>query len=635
MVDVAGDVVTEAASQGTDLVRAAITYALGANVENLQLTGTGAINGTGNSLDNQLTGNAAANTLTGGAGNDTLDGGEGNDTLLGGSGDDTYVIDADGDVVTELAGEGADLVKSSVTYTLGANLEKLTLVGTNAINGTGNALANILLGNGSDNLMDGGVGADSMTGGGGNDVYVVDNAGDVVVEAAGGGTDLVRSALTYTLGANVEHLTLTGSAAINGTGNGLDNKLTGNAAANTLAGGGGNDTLDGGAGNDAMAGGSGDDIYVVDTAGDTVTESSGQGTDTVHSAITYTLGANLENLSLTGAAAVNGTGNTLNNVLIGNQAANTLTGGGGNDTLDGGAGNDTLIGGTGDDVYVVDATGDVVTELGGQGTDTVKSAVSYVLGSNVENLTLLGDLDLNATGNSLSNVLTGNSGDNVFNGGGGSDTYHGGDGIDTITFANAGAGISFHANEHPSTYTGDAFNDFAYSIEVIIGTNYADNMTVIDDNFTLYGGGGDDHLNTWGEGGHYYGEAGNDTLWGYGGNDTLIGGQGADELYGGDGDDRLVGGEGFDWLAGGAGNDTFIFAPASGEDSIADFTAHAGSACGDVIELQGQTLNTFAAVMAAATEWNGNTYLHLDGGAEVALIGVLKSELGADDFWFA
>ncbi|HEY8576840.1 MAG TPA: LysM peptidoglycan-binding domain-containing protein [Devosia sp.] len=652
IVDAVGDVVTEAASQGTDLVRSAITYTLGGNVENLTLTGSSATNGTGNSLNNVLTGNGVANVLTGGAGNDMLDGGEGSDTLVGGTGDDTYIVDSAGDIVNELANEGNDLVKSAVTYALGANLENLTLTGSKAINGTGNAAANTLTGNGSDNLLNGGAGADTMIGGGGNDIYVVDNSGDSVVEAAGCGTDLVRTAASYTLGSNVENLTLTGSAAVNGTGNGLDNVLTGNTAANVLNGGAGNDTLDGGAGNDTLIGGAGDDTYTVDSAGDAVTESASQGTDTVQSSITYSLGSNLENLTLTGGMAINGTGNTLNNVLVGNFAANLLTGGAGNDTLDGNAGNDTLIGGTGDDTYVVDTTGDQVTELAGQGADTVQSTISYVLGSNVENLTLLGTADLTATGNSLANILVGNDGNNVFRGGGGTDTYYGGEGIDTVSFADAAEGISFHRNEHPSTYTGEAYNEYAYSIEVVIGTNFADNMTVIDDCITVYGGGGDDHLNTWGEGGFYYGEAGHDTLWGdngvdhldggndndliegYGGCDILIGGHGADELYGGDDADRLDGGVGFDWLVGGFGDDTFVFASGSGEDTIADFTVHAGGSSGDVIELQGQTMTTFAAVMAGATEWNGNTYLHLDGGAEVALNGVTMSQLSADDFRF-
>jgi Ca2+-binding RTX toxin-like protein len=170
-----------------------------------------------------------------------------------------------------------------------------------------------------------------LTGGAGDDSYVI-GTGDIVTEAASAGTDTVQSGITYTLGSNVENFTLTGTAAINGTGNALNNILTGNSAVNTLT------------------GGAGDDTYVIGT-GDIVVEATSAGTDTVQSSITYTLGANVENLTLTGTTAINGTGNTLNNVLIGNSAANSLSGGAGNDTLDGLAGADTLTGGTGNDTY--------------------------------------------------------------------------------------------------------------------------------------------------------------------------------------------------------------------------------------------------------------------------------------------
>src|SRR5262249_47283674 len=149
----------------------------------------------------------------------------------------------------------------------------------------------------------------------------------------------------------------------------LDNMLTGNSAVNVLTGGAGNDT------------------YVVGT-GDTVVEQANEGIDTVQSAVTWTLSANAENLTLTGSTATNGTGNSLNNVLTGNSAANTLDADGGDDTLSGGAGADQLIGGTGNDTYVVDNVGDVATENLNEGVDTVQSSVTYTLSANVENLTL-------------------------------------------------------------------------------------------------------------------------------------------------------------------------------------------------------------------------------------------------------
>ena len=139
--------------------------------------------------------------------------------------------------------------------------------------------------------------------------------------------------------------------------------------------------------------------------------------------MTSPLAANRENLTLTGATAINGTGNTLDNVLLGNSVNNTLTGGAGNDTLTGGVGNDTMIGGTGNDTYVVDVAGDVVMENVNEGTDTVQGSLTYTLGANVENLTLTGTAAINGTGNTLNNTLTGNSAANMLIGGAGDDTY--------------------------------------------------------------------------------------------------------------------------------------------------------------------------------------------------------------------
>jgi len=220
---------------------------LGANVENLLLTGSGAISGTGNSGTNTLTGNGGANSL---------DGGGGADTLIGGAGDDSYVTDG-GDTITEASGEGTDTVRASVSLTLGSNLESLVLTGSGAINGTGNSGANTLTGNSGNNTLDGGGGPDVMIGGAGNDTYVTDG-GDTITENSGQGTgtDTVRSSVTFTLGSNLENLVLTGSSAINGTGNSAVNSLTGN---------GGNNSLNGGAGNDTMTGGGGSDTFVFDT----------------------------------------------------------------------------------------------------------------------------------------------------------------------------------------------------------------------------------------------------------------------------------------------------------------------------------------------------------------------------------
>jgi Ca2+-binding RTX toxin-like protein len=290
--------------------------------------------------------------------------------MAGGAGDDTYVVDATGDRILEFAGEGFDLVLASASFTLAAQLESLTMTGAAAISGTGNDLANTLIGNIAANGLNGGAGADSMAGGAGDDTYTVDDAGDVVTEAANEGLDTVRASVSFTLGENVERLVLTGTAGIAGTGNALANALTGNAAANLLNGGDGNDTLTGGAGDDTldggtavdrMVGGDGDDTYVVDAAGEVVLELPAGGFDQVFASVAFTLSAEVEKLTLTGTAAVAGTGNALDNEIIGNDGANRLAGGLGNDSLSGGLGNDTLVGGAGAD-----------TLAGGAGADTFR-----------------------------------------------------------------------------------------------------------------------------------------------------------------------------------------------------------------------------------------------------------------------
>jgi VCBS repeat-containing protein len=382
---------------------------------------------------------AAQKTFNGTIGNDLISGTTGADKMAGGTGDDTYIVNSTQDDVIEKNGGGTDTVLSSVSYALSANVENLTLTGDSALNGTGNALNNVIIGNSASNVLDGGAGADAMTGGAGNDTYVVDDAADSVAESAGEGRDTVLSSISYQLGANVEDLMLSGNAGINATGNAQNNVLTGN---------GGNNVLDGGAGADAMAGAAGNDTYIVDDAGDVVTESAGQGADTVQSTIAYTLGANVENLTLNGTAAIDGTGNALSNVITGNGGANILNGGAGADLMAGGGGNDT---------YIVDSWGDMVIEGQNQGIDTVYSSVSYTLSSNVENLVLTGDngyFDVDvAVGNALDNVIVGDAGLDILAGRAGNDTITGGGGLD---YVDGGSGFD------TAVYSG-AFSDYKIS----------------------------------------------------------------------------------------------------------------------------------------------------------------------------
>jgi Ca2+-binding RTX toxin-like protein len=582
IVDDSSDIVIEIANEGTDTVEASVSYTLSAGIENLKLTGTATINGTGNALNNTITGNS---------GNNILNGGLGNDTMIGGLGNDLYIVDVATDVVTEALNSGIDTIQSSVDYTLSDNVENLVLTGATAIDGTGNALANVMIGNSAVN---------NLTGGLGNDTYVVNNAnidtlggaisGDSVIETSTIATeiDTVLSSVNYALSANVERLTLTGANNINGIGNALANTITGNVS---------NNRLDGGAGNDTMAGGLGDDTYIVDVVTDVITEAAGvgTGTDTVvinlatapATPLTYTLGVNLENLTL-GTNVANGTGNAVNNSIIGNALANTINGGAGNDTMAGGAGNDT---------YVVDAAGDVVTEDVNEGTDIVQASVSSTLSANVENLILTGSAIINGTGNADNNNITGNTANNTLNGLGGNDSLDGGLGNDSLdgdlgndtlrggagndTMA-GGAGDDFYyvdvatdvINEAASAGNDTVEASVTYSLSAtsavgvddlkltgsaaINGTGNAIANTIIGNsaNNILNGGDGNDILD---------GGVGNVSGVLQGGNDSLIGGLGNDSLTGGLGNDTLNGGDGIDTLTGGAGNDTYVI---DGSDNL-------------------------------------------------------------------
>lgn len=577
IIDTASDVIIEVLSAGTDIVISSVSYTLADNVENISLTGATAINATGNASDNIIYGNSAVNTMAGGFGNDTyvvsagdvivensasgidtvqssatwtlaanienlvLTGavaangtgnGENNtligntavNTFAGGAGDDTYFVST-GDVVTEAVGAGTDTIVSDITTTLAANVENLTLIGTSAINAIGTAVANTISGNSANNTLDGGAGADYLSGGSGDDVYIVDDVNDIAYEAAGAGNDSVRSSVTYTLGSNIEAITLTGALAINATGNALANILVGNGANNVLTGGDGDDTIDGGVGNDTMVGGLGNDVYFVGAAGDVLNENLGEGIDTVNTAITLTLGANLENLNITVATAANGTGNSLDNILTGGGGVNILTGAGGNDTLNGGLGVDTLIGGTGDDLYIVDTTTDIITELAGEGVDRIESSVSFSLAAlaNIEMLTLSGVANINGTGNAVDNIIYGNAGNNTLDGGLGVDTLFGGLGNDVYVISNANTVVTEASNEGIDT--------IASSITYTIGNNI--------ENLTLTGTSA---LNGTGN-----------SLSNY-----ITGNSAINTLTGGDGNDTLDGGGGFDTLWGGLGNDVYI-----------------------------------------------------------------------------
>lgn len=555
-VEISSDKVIEVSDQGYDVVNASTSFTLSANVEKLILSGTdfySNYSGTGNSSDNVIIGNAWVNVLDGKDGRDHLIGGAGNDTLSGG---DSVTANGAGDDVLD-GGSGVDLIsyasaKGGVTVDLtikvaqdtgGAGADTVlrienitgsefadTLTGTGANNlMSGGGGADVLIAGGGRDVLDGGIGEDRMYGGAGNDLYVVDNTQDQASEAVSpinspevdaGGVDTVNSSATFSLaGGNgaqfIEKLTLIGDyAAIDGTGNDLDNVITGNYGDNRLAGGlgndildggQGNDTLDGGAGNNRMYGGGGNDTYVVDSLQDHVSDGyannpsyDGGGLDTVQASITYSLAGSslrfIENLTLTGSDAIDGTGNDLGNVIVGNEAANRLAGGkgfdqlvggGGNDTLNGGFGWDTMSGGTGNDTYYVDSSNDQVSEtVSGQpydandagGIDTIFASASVNLASQgaqfVEILTLTGTGSIDGTGNDLANTMMGSIGSNRLDGAMGNDTIDGQSGNDTLVggggrdFLTGGAGADrFEFNDGDfsgtSSATADKITDFS------------------------------------------------------------------------------------------------------------------------------------------------------------------------------
>ncbi|WP_431854129.1 cadherin domain-containing protein, partial [Azospirillum sp.] len=586
---------------------------------------------TGLAGSDTLTGSNQADTLTGGAGDDVLDGdggndlflvsgtGDGFDSVIGGAGTDTIRASADGTVIglkglsgvetitanghtgVSIAGDGA----ANVLNFAGTALSGITQIdggaGDDTITGSGasdwilgGADNDSLLGGGGADTLDGGTGSDTMAGGSGNDTYYVDAAADVVSETAGAGTDTVRTTLSsYTLGANVENLAYDGTGAFTGNGNGLDNRIVGGVS---------NDTLTGGAGVDTLIGGLGNDLYMVDTAGDVVTELAGEGVDTVQTVLSsYTLADHVETLTYIGTGAFTGTGNA---------GDNRITGGTGNDTLDGGAGADTLDGGAGSDTvsYATATTGvtvNLATGVHGGGATGDQFAGIEAFSGSAFNDSFTGDTGANSfLGGGGADTLIGGAGDDTLDGGTGLDSLVGGQGNDTFFVDTVGEAVVEANNEGNDTVrtTLNAYTLTPYvenltfdGTGAFAGTGNALNNRITggggDD--TLIGGGGADTLDggagsdtasyanatgnvtvnlaTGVNGGDAYGDqfigieafigtAFNDAFTGDEGGNRFIGGAGSDSLYGNGGDDTLIGGAGADYILAGAGNDVIDFA---------------------------------------------------------------------------
>ncbi|MER8825463.1 calcium-binding protein [Mesorhizobium sp. M0817] len=367
--------------------------------------------------------------------------GAGGHTMIGYGGNDTYYVEDVRDKEIEAVGGGADKVLASVSHALTAGSE-IELFATNnasgtaALNLTGNGFAQAIQGNAGANILNGGGGADTMTGYGGNDIYYVDNAGDKVAEAVGGGSDRVVTSISHTLtaGSQIELFTTTnaaGTGAINLIGNAVSQTIQGNAGANVINGGGGAD---------AMSGYGGNDTYYVDNASDKVREAAGGGTDKVLAsasfALSHSAGSQVELLATTNAA---GTG-TIN--LVGNEFAQTIQGNAGANYINGMGGADTMTGYGGYDTYIVDNAGDKVVEVAGGSGDRVFASVSYALSADAH-VELLGTTKssgtgaINLTGNAFAQTIQGNAGANVIKGGGGTDTLTGNGGNDAFVFNTA------------------------------------------------------------------------------------------------------------------------------------------------------------------------------------------------------
>jgi len=515
----------------TDTVRSSVSFSLPGDVENLVLTGTSDINGTGNALANILTGNEGNNVLDGDgfhwpflyvpevrdtasyatatAGVRVTLAASGAQQNTGGAGSDTLIN------IENLAGSTYDdsLTGDGIANHLSGGPGNDTFDG-----GAGN---DTLDGGAGNDLLWGGTGADSLIGGDGSDSYYVDDAGDSVSEAnanpASGGVDQVFSHLTaLTLGAHIENGRILSTGAANLTGNPLDNILYAGVGANGLTGGDGSDTV---SYLYCVAGSSG-----VAASLATGTASGGSASDTFSGIEHLTGSANSDSLSGDGSAN-RLSGGQGNDFLNGAARNDTLDGGAGNDLLWGGTGADRLIGGDGSDSYYVDDAGDSVSETNANsatgGTDQVLSYLgAYTLGAHIENGRILATGAANLIGNALDNLLEAGTGNNLLDGAGGNDTVS--------YLYGASSGVSVSLAIAGAQATGGSGSDTLAAIENLTGSNHDDTLTGDANANRLNGGQGNDFFD---------GGAGNDTLNGGAGNDRLWGGTGADSLIGGDGSD--------------------------------------------------------------------------------------------------
>ena len=364
------------------------------------------------------------------------------------------------------------------------------------------------------------------------------------------------------------------------------NMISGTDQADTLVGTLGNDTIDGHLGADTMTGGDGNDIYVVDNASDRVVETntSTSQIDTVQASVSWTLGANLENLVLTGTSDINGTGNERQNFITGNAANNVLNGAAGADSMSGGDGNDT---------YYVDNADDIVIETNSNavpgGIDSVHSSLAaHTLANNVERLYIDSTGAANGTGNALDNTLFAGAGNNVLDGR---------DGNDTVSFERALSGVTVNLSTSAQQNTVGSGLDTLKFFENLTGSAYADSLS------------------------------GNSAA------NVLNGGAGNDTLVGGSGDDRLIGGAGTDNLTGGTGADTYAFGALSdmGVGALRDVVNGFKTTEGDHLDFTGLDANPLTANIDAFTFIGSNAFDPANATGQLRFAdGILSGSVNAD-----
>jgi Ca2+-binding RTX toxin-like protein len=406
--------------------------AMSFNIEYVNVIGT-------DSEDALMGGYGDNNTLFGGASNDTLTSNAFNDSLNGAEGDDLiFILNFGSGMDTIIGGMGVDTLEVylclktdpqniDTTKLLISGIEVYKFYGGRSQDQitTGSENSKIFGIDGNDSINPG-LGLDSVDGGVGTDLLIIDYSNHLT-EAVSIHIDTLTADSGYVQSddgtkdrvdfEHIEELRITGSVQNDDLAGAFgDSWLAGGGGNDSLLGNAGDDRLTGGLGKDLMRGGFGNDTYVVDSAEDRVIEGDAAGIDLIESALTFTLGATLENLTLIGVTAINGTGNSLNNGVFGNSLANRL---------DGGIGRDSLSGELGDDTYLVNLSSDLVTEQEGEGSDLVFSEVTYTLSAYVENLTLTGAVEVSGFGNSLANRIIGNGATNQLNGGLGADSLLG------------------------------------------------------------------------------------------------------------------------------------------------------------------------------------------------------------------